>query len=410
MLLAVPIASYGASIPNDSTNNVFGNLFGNRRITLSNDSYVIFSALDRECFFYHPVTGAGLEQSIAICKNKPSTIWKAGGKIGYAFSANRLTGELNTQLNTKRQRIHIYGGSEFADWKGDIGDDRFTNSVIALFNNRTYKSLFFRKYASLEYSARPTYSIELHSALNYNNIEVEENRCNFSIFHVKKHFPPNIPINNSVDSCSLSNGHQTSISFTASYTPRTIGFTDDNGRPIIIGSLWPTFTIGVEHGMEGCSNYTHLHASVLQRIAMTNNSMFKWEIDGGKFLNSSKTRFYQWKHFSGSNKRVALTSELDGYVGFVMFRPYELSTNKWYSSLKVAYITPKLIFRQIPLLAYFDFNEELYLKNATVNGNNAYTEMGYGWGNVLNAIRMTVFTSFVNSHFEAVKFRMAIDL
>lgn len=394
----------------DSSTIVHISIFGAKKHNLSDNSYLLFSALDKNFIFYHPVTGAGLEQSVTYYKNNTSSIWKVKAKLGYAFSADRLTGELLTQLNTKKQHILINAGKDFADWKGDIGEERFTNSVIAFLYNGNYKVLYDRTFAHVCYTTKPTYGLELSSALTTEHIGSEHNRSNLSLFHKKKLFDPNIPVNSSIDHCSISDGRQTTLSFKAVYTPRTLGFTNDNGFPICLGSIYPSFSLGAEKGLSGASRYSHINVSVFQRLALKNDAIWKWEIEGGAFFNSDNTRFSQWKHFCGSNKLFALSSDIDGYIGFVMFRPYELSTNKWYTSVRTAYITPQLILKEIELFEDWSFKEELYLKNAVINGNLSFTEFGYGVGNVLDILRMTAFISFRNSSFDAVKFRMAIDL
>lgn len=385
-------------------------IFGSKRLPIGENSHIVFSGLDKSTFYFHPVTGAGLEECISLYKDKPSSVWEIGGKMGYAFSADRLTAELNAQLFTNRQYVCISVGRDFCDWKGDIGEERFNNSLIALFSKKNYKKLNWCKYANFEYSIRPAFGLELSTGLKAEDIESENNRCNFSIFRYKKRFKPNEPYNSLIKPEMDWEYRQTAVWIEANYTPLTVGFTDDNGRRFELGSLWPTFGIRIEQGVGPHSTYTHANVNANQRIALQNDAMLKWEIEAGKFFGNDLIGFGQWKHFRGSNKRFALSNELDGYIGFVMFRPYELSTNKWYASTRVAYITPKLLLKQINAISLWPFKEELYFKNAIINGNTSYTEIGYGLGRVLDMLRLTVFTSFKNTSFDEIKFRMAIDL
>ena len=56
------------------------------------------------------------------------------------------------------------------------------------------------------------------------------------------------------------------------------------------------------------------------------------------------------------------------------------------------------------------WTEELYLKQNVISGRDAYTEVGYGLGQILLLMRATCFVSFRNVEFDMVRLRLAFSV
>lgn len=368
-------------------------------INASDRTTWIISALDENKLNYHPVTGVTVEETVKMSRILPNNKFlNAEAMLGYSFCAKQVNASLSASILLRKTLISAEFGRNFVDYKGNIGNERLPNSIHSLLTKRNYKSMAnilyvqSKVYTSLNRAATAEGTIQLMK------VRHDENRTNFAFFRRDKDFAPNRPDNKRLTAESLED--RTLVQITA------------------CGTLWPAYRgynmpqvkIGIEQGI-GDEHHTHLTGHIEKNIGSDKETLWNMQIEGGAFWNNKKMNFIQWMQYKGSNEFFAIGDKRSGYHGFTTFGTYELSTNEWHLSVMANVITPHIIVRHIPLIARLDFKEEMYIKSAMISGDTVYTEVGYGWGQLMfNTLRATLFASFVDDKFKALRMRISFDL
>ena len=375
-------------------------IFGNLVIPVNEKYTFRMSGVDLDFIYFHPVTGVGLEESIALDADYDDIDWTVAGTLGYAFSAKEFEGSIDAEISSRKNTFRVTAGKEFADWKRSYGERRFINSFTTLFAKNNYKALVDNYYYNVTYIHKPSTEWNIEAELEGIDLSTMHNNTDFSFFHHKKHYKPNAPVNQRVTKRQLMGDNQTSASVRASYTHAT------NTTSTVYG-------LGATQGIligDSRSNYTHICASVRQVGHTADDNSFDWNLAAGTHINGDSLNFFNWKHFYGSDKFFGTSHYRYGYIGFVMFDPYELSTNGWYVYAAGHYESNKLLLKRLKWINDIPYTEELYLKSAAIDGKKLYTEVGYGLNNVLYIMRVTAFASFIGSEFQSVGIHMCVAL
>lgn len=362
---------------------------------------------------YHTVTGLSLSNALNIDYNKGVFKASAGIDAGYAFSAKRFYYKTYATLGIGKRLLTVEHGDKYVDWKGEKGELTFNNSFSSFINKRNHKILVNDKFWHFIYTSEPLWGMKLQTRLLIDQYTPVENSCNVSLFKQDRDFAPNIPINRYLSDNGVEAYEQATASVHISYTPRLKYSINKDGIRKPVGSAFPTIGVTLSQGisaLRGNTDFFHLNCSLSRRKTFSMTDCFNWDIEWGKIFNGHKNGFATWQHFAGSDKVVGLARVSSGYNGFVMFRPYELSTNDWYLKVGAHYQTQSLLIKKIPLFRNWLYTEELHFKTAVISNDDIYTEFGYGLGQILLVLRTSAFVSFHNGDFQAVRFRMAFSL
>lgn len=362
---------------------------------ISDNTNLTLSGVDQYTFGYHPVSGFALEQSAELTRNN----FRTSATAGYAFSAKQPIAKYDIGIYRDQLSVKLSAQHCFYDWKADLGERQFGNSIRSVFSKRNSKSIFLLDKANLQFSFLPYNWLKLNSDISIARIKRQENRCNFSLFRRDKDFAPNTPYNNHMTTENINNRTVYDVSVNVAIVAEN---NETNNRSIDFRAI---HSIKDSH-LEG---YGHTHISAIYKnLHRTSNSLFACEIECGTFFNANDLSFLHWQHYKGTDKMFGLSNELSGYEGFVTFKTYELSTNKWHAMAKTSIITQRHV---IKVLEKAYISQELYARCA-ISGldNRPYSEFGYGFGNILGQLRATCFVSFCGNDFRKVEFRMGADI
>lgn len=357
------------------------------------------SLLDEDKINYHPVTGITLEETIKLWHRFPKNrFFNLAAMTGYAFSSNQFNASLSASILLEKTLISVEATRDYTDYKGDLGNERMPNSIHSFLTKRNYKSLVNtdRLRAKVFTSFHETVAFEGEALLC--KAKHEENNTNFSLFKRDRNFEPNIPKNELLTDKAIEDQTFAQISAIATLFP------------VYKGYATPQMKIGFGQGIYG-NHFTHIYGVIDKQIGSPKETLWNIHIEGGKMWNSNALNFMQWKHYKGSDEFFAIGDRRCGYYGFTTFRTYELSTNNWYLASMVNTSMPKMIVRQIPLIERLFFKEEIYLKSAIIGGEKVYSEVGYGWGQMMfDTLRATLFASFIDNEFQSLKVRISFNL
>lgn len=364
--------------------------------------------------YFHPVTGFVVGQSFSFTKMLPIGSISVGSTVMYDFSPKKSNGDIYVRWANEKALVRVSVGSVDADWKEPVGDLAFTNSFANLFSKRNHRKLVQKNYMRLDFQTQPIWGMNVDFSVASETLMPLENRTNFSIFKRHSNYDSNVPENKYLSDEYLAEAEQTYLSLAMKYTPKLRYRIGRNGKRIALDSRVPTIKIGASHGIGGAlhgeSSFSHFWIGLEQKHAFTLTKSFSWNVEAGSFFNASSLPFAYWKHFAGTNKVFGITDMRSGYTGFVSFKPYRMSTNDWYVNTSAFFQMQRLMLKQLPLFSNRMWTEELYLKQAIVAGKDAYTEFGYGVGQILLVARVSCFVSFHNLEFETVNLRLGLAI
>lgn len=389
-------------------------ILGEQSFALGSNVSLIMSGLNAQMIYYHPVTGVGLEQDLGVRFQREKIIGQATVKAAYAFAPKQFIPSFNASVKFGGYQLRYAAGRDYVDWKGEVGEPRFTNSISSVLLKKNRKVLVEDRYQHLDFDASPVWGMNVNAYIHFDEYIAAQNNTNFSIFKRKAEFDENVPVNKYITDRALRDGRQAVAAMSIEYTPRLRYYTNNAGQRVAQGSAWPTFytqlRVGIGPTPNVMSNFRRLSFAVSHKKNFALTDKFDWELGVGVISDADGASFADWKHFAGSKKLFAISDINSGYKGFVMFEPYRLSTNDWYTNMALHYQSQSLLIKRIPAFSHWLYTEEIFLKNAIIGGNDVYTEVGYGLGHILLILRTTLFVSFVNKDFDAVNLRMSVSI
>ena len=89
-----------------------------------------------------------------------------------------------------------------------------------------------------------------------------------------------------------------------------------------------------------------------------------------------------------------------------------MSTNDLSADLDFRMMLPRMVLRLIPALNNLhEAGEELYIRRLLLHQQGkTYTQVGYGYNNILKIFRVGLLGSFCGSRFDGLSFRMNMRL
>ncbi len=366
-------------------------------IKLSDFVSLRFTGINGRTFAYAPTTGFTLEQGVDLLLTPEKMTFSLGGTFAYAFGAQDFMKDVHLQIDTRKTSFRAAIGQFYYDWKGAAGDPVFASSFGSLFFKSHWRKLVDRRYVDLRYALSINDLLSFEVEAHFNELRQVSNVTNASVFKQNHQFAINVPYGRRITDVSLRREKQASISLALKARPT---------------EAWPELKLTAESDLGNifcrAKDYLHFDLQVTQYHDFRLCDGFDWTAGVGAFARSDEASLINWKHFLGSRKFFAPVRRDVGYKGFVAFGPFQLSTNDWYAYGLVRYQSQALILKHLPFLRRWFFTEEIYAHAALIGHDTLYSELGYGWANVLKMLRSTFFISFVGAEFNAINCRATI--
>lgn len=362
---------------------------------------------------FHPVTGFDYRQTLesrySLARRFNLSI---RGSVGYSFAQKKMSWNVGGSFSSIKNRMFTTGfsaGHHNSDLKGQDGANPLFNSLFNLLDKSNHIVMMRIHHLALteHISIRPGLSVSVSLQNNY--FISQENNTNFSIIRKERDFKPNQPTRSMALPVNLETSSQTHFSALVRYTPmmkyRKIG-----NYKIDAGSSYPTFQFSIRQGVERVwgsrADYTNLNISASQKLKFSSFNTLKWSVQGSKYFNAENLHFSQWSHIKGSDMLVG-KHQWDEAVTTVV--PYMLSSNRWKVSVSMAYASPWIVLKRLPLLDNTLLNENIVFHHVVLPNNSHYSEAGYILSDGLSTIGGGLFAGFENWKYKNIAIRLIIN-
>ena len=351
----------------------------------------------------------GLEQRIDSTNKL-----KISPGVAYAFSRERVMWwtDINYDYSPMRVgNIHLYIGSQSADYNSETGINTTMNSLASLFFRRNYLKLYQQNMASITNKIDLANGFMFSATIGYRTAQPLINHSDYSFFYGnEREYSPNIPGN---DSSNLDRNQHNEEAFwdvKLEYTPQYY-YRIRNGRKQYQYSKYPTFFIRNKMAVPGIVNSTAdfdlMEIGAKQRKEWGMMHAFTWSIKGGFFLNRNKVFLMDDKYFNNQDLPFNV-GNMDEAFRCVPY--YRNATTRNYAEAHIKYTTPYLLIKYLPFLSNKLWCENLHLNYLTTNQQQNYWEVGYSISQIYFIGSIGVYAGFKGTSYHSYGVQVLIDI
>ena len=326
-------------------------------------------------------------------------------KLDASFSySQRFRGLKNTWLTASL-------GSTTEDFNRNSGISTLTNEFYTLFLEENYKKFYRRDFFQVAVNSDIINGLTLSETYEFSYNSTLENHSTFTfIDDSNKEFTPNLPVNNSLESWQTGNHHSLIGRFVLDYTPHH-RYRIRDGRKIYEESKYPTFSLGYKSSLSTLfgndSRFDLLRLGIRQKIDYGFDHHFSYQVNAGKFLNSSHVYFEDFQHFN-TQPTALLFSSTENTFRLLPF--YQYSTGNQYAEAHVNFQTNRFILKWLPLIKKSSMSEVLFVNYLTTPEIKNYVEAGYGFTNLFLFLSAEAVVGFDKGSFRSAGVKVSINL
>jgi hypothetical protein len=381
-----------------------GLLFG-ERISTGEKTYLTYEGLLPACSEYNFADGfrpgQRIEAGIYLSDNRLLSVSPA---VYYATARKEIDVTVDGTLTYAPMRngiLVISTGNTTADYAGGNGTARFGNALASLFFAENTAKFYQKRYVSLSNRIDLANGLMLNTRLNAEKRNDLENHTSF-------HFFGGRPASNRPHGqTGLMPDHRAlTADITVEYTPRYY-YRVRRGRKYYDGSDCPTIRLGYVRafGRKNSSSFGKIEATVLQDIRLNLFNRLSYEWNAGVFTSSRRTYLPDYKHFR-TNELFLTGKSL--HNSFSLLNNYNDATNDKWLQAHVSYTAAYLLFKQIPFMQGFLFDESLHIRTLWLPHLH-HSEAGYsiGFGDLG---RIGIFAGFDGLKYENAGVAISIPL
>lgn len=326
---------------------------------------------------------------------------------GYAFSRDTIQWQaaLSLKSEKKLKSSYSFSAGELSKSFNEYTVSTLPNTLYSLFLRKNLLKLYEKKYLRFAYEIRPYYGFKMNSSLAWEYNYALENHSDFSFFYKKeREFEPNIPENRLF---SMQNHQNLKMKLMLTYQPMPFYYFKDgekvprprmNQTPLLYLGWEKAFRFNRFH-----ARYDHLIAGIRQRFKFGYMSTLSYVAEMGTFLKSNKIYFNDFKHFT---VQESFLGTANFYPVFQLCEYYKYSTNTTYAEAHLAYESPFLALKYLPIIRNRLMSEKLYFNYNYTTAYHHYYEFGYGLGNPI--FELGLFAGFNNDSFQSLGVKLAL--
>ncbi len=336
-------------------------------------------------------------------KNETRLNIEAGG--AWAFARERFLWSAavrHTYNNKWRASWGAEGGMLTTDFAGTQGVG-MVNAYSSLLFRVNYGTFYGNNFVKLNHQIDVVNGLVLYTGFEWSDRHELQNNSDFSFFYRdSRDYRPNIPRNTEAAAHPelLADNRSAVLDVRLQYTPERY-YQLYKGRKYYRHSNYPTFTAqwrkGLTNVFESDSDFDFVRLNISQSISYGYFNRFVYAVEGGKFFNTEKLAFADFKHFYANEPAVSLNKDFG--TPYQLLPCYTYSTNDWYAAASVHYFSPYILLKRIPFLQNMLFGENLYASYLLQPQLRHYVELGYG----ITLTDMLGFGAFVG--FEKAQYR-----
>lgn len=359
----------------------------------------------------------GLRIDLPFSYNRSDSLGRSlrlSPRFAYAFARKKpdITFSYSQRLNGLTNTwISASAGSTTEDFNHDSGLPTMTNDFYTLWLKENYNRFYRRDFLQLKFSRDLVNGLNLNTTIEYSdNIQLTNNSNYSFIKYTDKEFNPNIPENNTLDDWQLG-GHQSFIGrFVLEYTPHH-RYRIRNNTKMYAESKFPTYSLEYKGAFSGVfgsdSRFDLMKIGIRQKISFGISDVFSYQIHAGKFLNSSRLYFEDFRHFNTKSTGF-LFSSYDNSFRLLPF--YEYSTGNQFAEGHAEWQSRRLIVKQLPVFKNSSISEILFVNYLATPGIENYMETGYGIRNLFLLLNVEAVAGFGNGKFRSSGIRVSLNM
>lgn len=366
-----------------------------------------YSGLLKACPQYNFVDGFWLGQQFTLHTSfTESQSLTVSPSLYYTTAGKSINWQIDGSYQyapMRRGNVSLSGGQTTADYNGESGTLLAINSIASLFFGENPVKFYKKKFVALSNTVELANGLPLTTGISYEKRNALHNRQSYNFFgNTPSSNLPNGQLMPMPDNSAMK------VKIRLAYTPQ-YHYWKHRGKKMYIYSDYPTFSIqyeaGISTGSKESASFNKLEGNISQTIKISEFDRIGYTVNGGKFLSNKRVYFPDFKHFD-TNELFITGSSLDN--SFCLFDNYIYSTDKQWLQAHLNYTSDYLLFKRLPFLQKYMFNEALHTRTLWIPGKS-YSEFGYSVG-FSNIARIGVFVGLEKGKYDAVGFTISLPV
>lgn len=280
---------------------------------------------------------------------------------------------------TKRAGISLGFGNEIADLNNYGSMSLLSNTLNTLLFERNYPKFYKRDFVTIGTQRELANGLQASLSVDYSKNHALTNSTLYKIRDYKdREFTSNNPLKPNDDAPFFADYKSTSVTATLTYTIGQKYITRPDAK-IYTEAKYPRLSLRYKKGLDGVfggeTDYDLITFEAYQeRIGLGLFGYTSFVVGAGKFLNSNKLFYPEFKHFRGNNA-MFFPPNLRKFR-FLDF--YQYSTNQHYFEAHLEHNFSGFILNKIPLLRKLKLEEVVGINYLTQPEKKNYTEYYFG--------------------------------
>ena len=318
--------------------------------------------------------------------------------VRYSFARQVVTGmgtiNFSYHNRTVREGLVSLSGGKFVRQLNNANPIHpLVNTMTTLLFKSNYMKLYEAGFISLAHTGKFTGNFGYSLRITWSERTNLQNNTSHTWIEQNKEYTPNNPANAGLADTGFP-FHQ-ALTGEASLTYRPwLRYRIKNERKIAISSSSPTFTLLYRKGFAarpGATDFDYLEVGVKHNVRLGVRGRLGFDLTAGRFLNTTRLYFMDFKHFAGNESPFLLNNPVGGYR---LLSYYNYSTSEDFFSALTYYKFRKFLFTQMPLLRLTGVKEFVFVNYLATPYSNNYVEAGYGIDNLFRFLRVEGAVSF----------------
>ncbi|RWU08292.1 DUF5686 and carboxypeptidase regulatory-like domain-containing protein [Pedobacter chitinilyticus] len=333
--------------------------------------------------FYNTVEGFAIKYGVTYRKQYENNKYLfIRPQARYGFANKRFTANVNAYYYydpTKRASISLGFGNEIADLNNYGSMSLLSNTLNTLLFERNYPKFYKRDFVTIGTQRELANGLQASLSVDYSNNHALTNSTLYKIRDYKdREFTSNNPLKPNDDAPFFADYKSTSVTATLTYTIGQKYITRPDAK-IYTEAKYPRLSLRYKKGLDGIfggeTDYDLIIFEAYQeRIGLGLFGYTSFVVGAGKFLNSNKLFYPEFKHFRGNNA-MFFPPNLRKFR-FLDF--YQYSTNQHYFEAHLEHNFSGFILNKIPLLRKLKLEEVVGINYLTQPEKKNYTEYYFG--------------------------------
>lgn len=328
----------------------------------------------------------------------------------YAFSAKRFSGHLQIDLRSRKYQFKVDGGRYVSQYNPDNPIWYIVNSFTTLFLEKNLMKLYERDYLDLYYRRRLSPFVTAYMDLAWMRRRELFNTTDYKWLTNRsvEGYTPNRPDNLELKNTEFPE-HNAFIGTFGVVARPWLKYRVRNGRRHEIHDSSPSFMLeyskGFDHMLGSDVSYDRIELGIKHSLKVGVRGKIDLDVRTGKFLNTDKMYFMDYKHFPGNLTPFTTNDPVGSYR---LLDYYLYSTADKYFSCNAHYQFRKFLATQFLMVRMTGVRENVFVNYLATPLSNNYTEIGYSIDGILRLLRLEVAASFQNGSYTHQGFRVGI--